>query len=124
MNLETGLNVDVNYDSKGKRNQIIHSKNLAERLTNPTFFEIVGWKRILFFQEALDDFGFDAFAAELKFEEVELPISIGNRQINNFQLGPNFAYKSHCKTFLVGKLITQFFLLKSYLRMSLMMATL
>ena len=102
MNLETGLNVDVNYDSKGKRNQIIHSKNLAERLTNPTFFEIVGWKRIEFFQKTLKQFGFDPDSVELKFEEVELPISMVNGQINNFQLGSNFAYKSHPKTVLVG----------------------
>ena len=98
-----GLNDEVNLDSKGKRNQIIVSKNLAQRLTNPTFFEIVGWKRIPFFPNALEQFGFDPDSAELKFEEVELPISIGNGQINNFQLGPNFAYKSHPKTFLVRK---------------------
>ena len=101
MNLKIGLNGEVNLDSKGKRNQIIFSKNLAKRLTSPTFFEIVGWKRISFFLKALDQFGFDSDSAELKFEEVELPISIGNGQINNFQLGSNFVYKSHGKTFLV-----------------------
>ena len=93
----------VNLDSKGKRNQIVKTQNLAERLTNPTFFEVVGWKRISFFPNALEQFGFDPVSAELKFEEVELPISIGNGQINNFQLGSNFAYKSHGKTFLVRK---------------------
>ena len=93
----------VNLDSKGKRNQIVKTQNLAERLTNSTFFEVVGWKRIKFFQETLDEFGFDPDSAELKFEEVELPISIGNGQMNNFQLGSNFAYKSHGKTFLVRK---------------------
>ena len=103
MNLETGLNGAINLDAKGKRNQSIKSKNLAQRLTNQTFFEIVGWKRIKFFQETLEIFGFDPDSAELKFEEVELPISIGNGQINNFQLGSNFAYKSHGKTFLVRK---------------------
>ena len=91
----------VNLDSKGKRNQIVKTQNLAERLTNPTFFEIVGWKRIEFFPNALAQFGFDTDSAELKFEEVELPISIGNRQFNNFQFGSNFVYKSHSKTFLV-----------------------
>ena len=101
MNLETGLNGAINLDSKGKRNQSIQSKNLAKRLTNPTFFEIVGWKRIEFFQETLEIFGFDPDSAELKFEEDELPISIGNGQINNFQLGSNFAYKCHPRTFLV-----------------------
>ena len=101
MNLKTGLNGEVNLDSKGNRNQIVQTKILAERLTNPTFFEIVGWKRIPFFQRALKDFGFDPDSAELKFEEIELPISIGNAQFNNFQLGSNFAYKSHPNTFLV-----------------------
>ena len=101
MNLETGLNGEINLDSKGKRNQIIQSKNLAQRLTNSTFFEIVGWKRISFFQKAFEQFGFDPDSAELKFEEVELPISIGNGQINNFQLCSNFAYNSHPKSFLV-----------------------
>ena len=91
----------MNLDSKGKRNQIIHTKNLAQRLTNPTFFEIVGLKRIKFFSNSLAQFSFDPDSAQLKFEEVELPISIGNGQINNFQLGSNFAYKSHSKTFLV-----------------------
>ena len=97
----TGLSGEVNLDSKGKRNQIVKLKILAQRLTNPTFFEIVGWKRIPFFQETLKIFGFDPDSAELKFEEVELPISIGNGQMNNFQLGSNFVYKSHKKTFLV-----------------------
>ena len=101
MNLSKGIKGGVNLDSKGKRNQIVQTKNLAQRLTNPTFFEIVGWKRIEFFPRTLKQFGFVPDSAELKFEEVELPISIGNGQINNLQLGPNFAYKSHGKTFLV-----------------------
>ena len=74
---------------------------ICPRLTSPTFFEIVGWKRIPFFSKALEEFGFDPDSAELKFEEVEHPISIGNGQFNNLQLGSNFAYKSHGKTFLV-----------------------
>ena len=101
MNLEKGIDPGVNLDSKGKRNQIVQTKTLAQRLTSPTFFETVRWKRVPFFPNALEQFGFDPDSAELKFEEVELPISIGNGQINNFQLGPNFAYKSHPKTFLV-----------------------
>ena len=105
MNLQKGLKGGVNLDSKGKRNQIVQTKNLAQRLTNPTFFEIVGWKTIEFFPNALAQFGFDLNTAELRFEEVELPISIGNCQINNFQLGPNLAYESHPKTFLVRKKI-------------------
>ena len=113
MNPELGLSGEVNLDSKGKRNQIIHSKNLAQRLINPTFFEIVGWKRIPFFPKALEQFGFDSDSAELKFEEVELPISIGNGQINNFQLDSNFTYQSHGKTFLVRRYILIPYILKN-----------
>ena len=98
-----GIQGGFNLDSKAKRNQVIQTKSLALRLTNATFFEVVGWKRIPFFLNALKEFGFDPDSAELNFEEVELPISIGNGQINNFQLGSNFAYKSHGKTFLVRK---------------------
>ena len=108
MILKIGLNGEVNLDSKGKRNQVIFPKNLAQRLTNSTFFETVGWKRIPFFPNALDQFGFDPDSAELKFEEVELPISIGNGQINNFQLGSNFTFKSQGKTFLVTKYIIKY----------------
>ena len=103
MNLSKGIEGGVNLDSKGKRDQIVQSKNLAQRLTSPTFFETVGWKRISFFPKTLALFGFDPDSAVLNFEEVELPISIGNGQINNFQMGQNFAYKSHPKTFLVRK---------------------
>ena len=71
MNLKTGLNGDINLDSKGKRNQIIQTKKLARRLTNPTFFEVVGWKRISFFPKALEEFGFDPDSAELNFEEIK-----------------------------------------------------
>ena len=97
----TGLNGEGNLDAKGKRNQIVQAKILAQRLTNLTFFEIVGWKRIPFFPNALAQFGFDLNTAELKFEKVELPISIGNYQFNSFQLGSNFVYKSQSRTFLV-----------------------
>ena len=101
INLQKGLEGGVNLNSKGKRDQIVQMENLAQRLTTPTFLEIVGWKRIPFFQKTLEKFGFDPTSAELKFEKVELLISIGNGQINNFQLGSNFAYKCHAKTFLV-----------------------
>ena len=101
INLRKGIHGGVNLDSKGKRNQIVKTKILAERLTNSTFFEIVGWKRISFFPTALEQFGFDPDSAELKFEEVEHPISIGNGQINKFQQGSGFAFKSHGLTFLV-----------------------
>ena len=101
MNLYKGIQGGVNLDSEAKRNQIIQAKTLAQRLTNATFFEIVGWNRIPFFPIALQQFGFDPDSAELKFEEVELPISIGNRQFNSFQIGSTFVNKSHSKTFLV-----------------------
>ena len=117
MNLQNGLNGGVNLDSKGKRNQIIFAKNLSQRLTNPTFFEIVGWKRIPFFPKELEEFEFDPDSAELKFDEVELPISIGNGQINNFQLGSNFVYNSHAKTFLVKKFDIQCFYRLNFFRM-------
>ena len=68
-------------DSAEKRKQVIVVEKLGERLVNPTFFEIEGWKRIPFFQKALEIFGFDPDSAELTLEKVELPVSIGNGQI-------------------------------------------
>ena len=101
MNLQTGIAGGVNVDSAGKRKQVIEVEKLGERLVNPTFFEIEGWKRIPFFQNALQQFGFDPDSAELTLEEVELPVSIGNSQILS-ALGIH--YQSHAKTFLVCKL--------------------
>ena len=98
MNLELGVAGCVNVDSAGKRNQVIEVQKLVERLVNPTSFEIEGWKRIPFFPNALQQFGFDPDSAELTFEKVELPISIGNGQILSV-LG--IPYQSRAKTFLV-----------------------
>ena len=98
MNLSKGIKGRVNLDSMGKRNQIVQTKNLAQRLTNPTFFEIVGWKRIEFFPKTLEEFGFDPDSAELTLEKVDLPISIGNEQIYNAM---GWTYQPHKKTFLV-----------------------
>ena len=98
MNLEIGVAGGVNVDSAGKREQVIEVQKLGKRLVNPTFFEIEGWKRIPFFPNALQQFGFDPDSAKLSFEKVELPISIGNGQIAN-ALG--IPYQSHAKTFLV-----------------------
>ena len=98
---KTGLAGGVNEDSAGKREQIIQVEKLGERLVNPTFFEVEGWKRIPFFQETLEIFGFDPDSAELSFEKVELPISIGNDQIYNVF---GWKYQSHTKTFLVREM--------------------
>ena len=100
MNLKIGLNGEVNLDSKGKRNQIVKTKNLAQRLANLTFFETVGWKRILSFPNTLEQFGFDPDSAELTLEKVDLPISIGNEQIYNTM---GWKYHPNKKTFLVRK---------------------
>ena len=97
---QTGIGGGINVDSAGKREQVIRVKQLGERLVNPTFFEIEGWKKIKFFSKALEIFGFDPDSAELTLEEVELPVSIGNSQILS-ALG--FHYQSHAKTFLVLK---------------------
>ena len=98
MNLEIGVGGGVKVDSAGKREQVIQVEKLGKRLVNPTFFEIEGWKRIPFFPNALQQFGFDPDSAELTLEKVELPVSIGNGQIFN-ALG--IPYQSHSKTFLV-----------------------
>ena len=91
----------MNVDSAGKRNQVIEVERLGKRLLNPTFFEIEGWKRMKFFPIALQQFGFAPDSAELTLEKVDLPISIGNKQIYNAM---GWTYQPHNKTFLVWKL--------------------
>ena len=98
MNLLIGVAGGVNLDSVGKQKQVIELQKLGNRLVNPTFFEIEGWRRMKFFPNALQQFGFDPETAKLTFEKVELPISIGNGEIAN-ALGIH--YQSHTKTFLV-----------------------
>ena len=88
----------MNVDLAEKRKQVIEVEKLGERLVNPTFFEIEGWKRMKFFPNALQQFGFDPVSAKLTLKEVELPISIGNGHIFN---ALNIPYKSQVKTFLV-----------------------
>ena len=88
----------MNVDSAEKRRQFIEVQKLGERLVNPTFFEVEGWKRISFFPNTLQQYGFDPDSAELALEKVELPISIGNGQILS-ALG--IPYQPHAKTFLV-----------------------
>ena len=102
-----GLAGGINVDSAGKREQVILIDKLGERLVYPTFFEIEGWKRMKFFQKALEIFGFDPDSTKLSLEKVALPISIGNEQIYN---AIDWQYQSHTKTFFVRKM-NQFILL-------------
>ena len=69
----------VNIDSKGIRDQFAVAKKIALRLVSPTIFEVEGWKRIQAIPLAFQAFGFDPQTATIKFEEVALPISIGNK---------------------------------------------
>ena len=101
MNPPIGVAGGVNVDSAGKRKQVIEVEKLGKRLVNPTFFEIEGWKRMKFFQNALQQFGFDPDSAELTLEKVDLPISIGNEQIYNAM---GSTYQPLNKTFLVRKI--------------------
>ena len=101
MNLEIGVGGGVKVDSAGKREQVIQVEKLGKRLVNPTFFEIEGWKRIKFFPNAIERFGFDLDSAKLSPEKVDLPISIGNKQIYH-AIGST--YHPHKKTFLVRKI--------------------
>ena len=94
MNLKTGVAGGVNEDSAGKRDQVIQVRKLGERLVNPTFFEVEGWKRIQAIPLAFESFGFDPETVTVKFEEVELPISIGNKHF--------IGGKTYNKTFLVS----------------------
>ena len=112
MNPQIGVGGGVNVDSAGKRKQVIEVEKLGERLVNPTFFEVEGWKRMKFFPNALQKFGFDPDSAKLRLEEVELPISIGNDQIYN-AIGWN--YQSHTKTFLVREM-NLFFALSNFMQ--------
>ena len=105
MNLRIGVAGGVNLDSAGKREQVIEIEKLGERLVNPTFFEVEGWKRIPFFRKTLKIFGFDPDSAELTLEEVDLPISIGNEQIYNAM---GWTYHSHNKTFFVRNIYLYF----------------
>ena len=106
MNLQLGVDDGVNVDSAGKRKQVIEVERLGERLVNPTFFEMEGWKRINFFQKALQQFGFDPDSAKLNLDKVDLPISIGNEQIYNAM---GWTYHPNNKTFLVRKINLYFY---------------
>ena len=69
----------VNIDTKGIDEQISVAKKVAVRLVSQTIFEVEGWKRIQAIPVAFEAFGFDPQTVKVKFEEVELPISIGNK---------------------------------------------
>ena len=71
----------VNFDTRGIREQLSVSKKIAFRLVSPTIFEVEGWRRIKAVPLAFESFGFDPETVTVKFEEVELPISIGNKHI-------------------------------------------
>ena len=73
---------DVNIDERGIREQGTHPLTVAERLVSETLFEVEGWKKIQAIPLAFQSFGFDPDSVSLKFEEVELPISIGNKHFN------------------------------------------
>ena len=84
----------VNFDTRGIREQISVAKKIALRLVSPTIFEVEGWKRIQAIPLAFESFGFDPETVTVKFEEVELPISIGNKHF--------IGGKTYNKTFLVS----------------------
>lgn len=90
----------TNIDTKGIRDQVIIVKTLAERLVSPTLFEVPGWKRIQFFPETFEIFGFDKETVSLTFDEVEHPISVANGQVYNAINQP--LTKTYAKTFLVN----------------------
>ena len=84
----------VNIDTKGIREQMSEVKKIALRLVSPTIFEVEGWKRIKVIPSAFEAFGFDPQTVTVKFEEVELPISIGNKHF--------LGLETFDKTFLVS----------------------
>ena len=84
----------ANLCTRGVREQISVSKKIALRLVSPTIFEVEGWKRIQAIPLAFKSFGFDLRTTKIKFEEVDLPISIGNK---HFIGGKTFS-----QTFLVS----------------------
>ena len=89
---------DVNIDEKGIREQGTYPKTVAERLVSETLFEVEGWKKIQAIPLAFQSFGYDPDSVSLKFEEVELPISIGNKYL----MGAPMRGQSRSSTFLVS----------------------
>ena len=89
---------DVNIDKRGIRQQGTYPIKEAKRLVFETLFEIEGWKRIQAIPLAFKSFGFDPDSVSLKYEEVELPISIGNKHFVK-------THETLPRTFLVSFLI-------------------
>ena len=71
----------LNLDTRGICEQLSAAKKIALRLVSPTIFEARGWKRIQAIPLALKSFKFDEKTAKVTFEEIELPISIGNQHV-------------------------------------------
>ena len=65
------------------------SEKVAEQLVSETLFEVEGFKRIQAIPLAFQAFGFDPDSVSLKYEEVELPISIGNKHVMGGQSLPS-----------------------------------
>ena len=84
----------VTLDTRAICEQLSESKKVALRLVSPTIYEVEGWKRIKAITAAFESFGFDHRTVSVEYEEVELPISMGNK---NFISGQTFN-----KTFLVS----------------------
>ena len=90
---------DYHIDTKNIPDQVV--KTLAERLVSPTFFEVPGWKRIIFFQKTFEIFGFDKDSVSLRYEEVVHPISVCNAHL--FNLVDQTRKERYTKTFLVNR---------------------
>ena len=71
----------LNLDTRGICEQLSAAKKIALRLVSPTIFEARGWKRIQAIPLALKSFKFDEKTAKVTFDEIELPISIGNKYV-------------------------------------------
>ena len=65
------------------------SEKVAKQLVSETLFEVEGFKRIQAIPLAFQAFGFDPDSVSLKYEEVELPISIGNKHVMGGQSLPS-----------------------------------
>ena len=96
----------MNIDTKGIREQVSVSKKVAERLVSETLFEVEGWKRIQAILLAFKAFGFSPDSVSLKFEKVELPISIGNKHLIGGQsLSSTFLVSFHVDIMIIYTMI-------------------
>ena len=88
---------DIKRDIKGILEQVATVKKVAEQLVSETLFEVGRWRRIQAIPTAFKAFEFDPDSVSLKFEEVQLPVSIGNKYFMGGQ--------SLSSTFLVGSTV-------------------